>query len=100
MTTEKQIAAIIVRGKRRREKERTYSMNITREQGLYIQYRLKLKGKSLAAIAWQLNCSCSTVTQVLAGQKHSKRIEKVIADILGYKSWNSLVTNLRAKGAA
>lgn len=98
--TEKQVVAIIARGKRRREKERVFSMNITREQGLYIQYRLKLKGKSNANIAREIGCSKEAVRQIIAGQKHSKRIEKVIADILGYKSWNSLVTNLRAKGAA
>jgi len=98
--TEKQLAAIIARGKKRREKERVFSMNITREQGLYIQYRLKLKGKNNANIAREIGCSKEAVRQIIAGQKHSKRIEKVIADILGFKSWNSLVTNLRAKGAA
>ena len=98
--TEKQLAAIIARGKKRREKERVFSMNITREQGLYIQYRLKLKGQNNANIAREIGCSKEAVRQIIAGQKHSKRIEKVIADILGYKSWNSLVTNLRAKGAA
>ena len=74
--TEKQLAAIIARGKKRREKERVFSMNITREQGLYIKYRLRLKGKSLVAIAWQLNCSCSTVTQVLAGQNIQSVLKK------------------------
>lgn len=100
MTTEKQIAAIIARGKKRREKNMAFSMGITREQGLYIQYRLRLAGHTCASIARELDCGRAAVQGVVSGACHSKRIEKVIADILGYKSWNSLVTNLRAKGAA
>lgn len=72
------------------------SKKITPEQGLYIKYRLKCLGTSSADIALELGCSKQNVCNVLSGKSHSQRIERAVASRLGYKSWNDMVTELRA----
>ena len=72
------------------------SKKITPEQGLYIKYRLKCMGTTGAEIALEAGCTPQSVSDVLSGKSHSQRIERAVASRLGYKSWNDMVTELRA----
>ena len=75
------------------------SKKITPEQGLYIKYRLKCAGTTGADIAYEAGCTPQSVSDVLSGKSHSQRIERAVAQRLGYKSWNDMVTELREKAA-
>ena len=72
------------------------SKKITPEQGLYIKYRLKCMGTTGAEIALEAGCTPQSVSDVLSGKSHSQRIERAVAQRLGYSSWNDMVTELRA----
>ncbi|MBD5404014.1 MAG: hypothetical protein HDR55_03390 [Treponema sp.] len=74
---------------------KNYSKKITREQGLYIKYRLRLASSTMQAIADEVQCNLSAVCMVLTGIKHSRRIERAVAARLGYESWNEMVDHLR-----
>ena len=100
MTKEELYALIEAKNREKKlNSKRIFSMNITRDQGLYIQYRLRCAGFTCADIARELSCSSAIVSQVTKGQRHSKRIEKAVADALGYDSWNALVSALRENAA-
>ncbi len=71
------------------------SLSITREQGFYMQYRLRLVKASYAAIADETGCKRQSVQKVVSGKAHSKKIEAAVARRLGYASWNEMVEQLR-----
>lgn len=75
------------------------SKKITPEQGLYIKYRLKCAGTSGADIAYEAGCTPQSVSDVLSGKSHSQRIERAVAQRLGYSSWNDMVQCLREMAA-
>ena len=76
-------------------KNKRASLGITREQGLYIQYRLRLTKTSFADLATETASKRQSVRQVVFGQIHSKKIESAVARRLGYKTWNEMVRHLR-----
>lgn len=71
------------------------SLRVTREQGLWIQYQLRLKDATFADVAAEVKCERQAVQGVVSGKWHSKRIEAAVARRLGYKSWNEMVRRLR-----
>ena len=75
------------------------SKKITPEQGLYIKYRLKCAGTTGADIAFEAGCTPQSVSDVLSGKSHSQRIERAVAQRLGYSSWNDMVQSLREMAA-
>ena len=78
------------------------SKKITPEQGLYIKYRLKCAGTTGADIAYEAGCTPQSVSDVLSGKSHkshSQRIERAVAQRLGYSSWNDMVQSLREMAA-
>ena len=75
------------------------SKKITPEQGLYIKYRLKCAGTTGADIAYEVGCTPVSVSNVLSGKSHSQRIERAVAQRLGYSSWNDMVQCLREMAA-
>ena len=75
------------------------SKKITPEQGLYIKYRLKCAGTTGADIAYEVGCTPVSVSNVLSGKSHSQRIERTVAQRLGYSSWNDMVQSLREMAA-
>ncbi len=75
------------------------SKKITPEQGLYIKYRLKCAGTTGADIAYEVGCTPVSVSNVLSGKSHSQRIERAVAQRLGYSSWNDMVQSLREMAA-
>lgn len=91
--TPEQIHELIVKAQ---ERKANRPLDVTSEEGMYIQYQLKLKGYTYAGIAAELDCSRSAVMQVVTGQAHSRRIEKEVASVLGYESWNTMLKTIRA----
>jgi Zn-dependent oligopeptidase len=69
----------------------------TKQEGLYIQYRLKSLGKKLANISQGLSLNNSTFYNVIYGKRRSARIEAEIARILGKASWNDVVLEARSE---
>lgn len=91
--TPEQIHELIMKAQ---ERKANRPLNVTREEGMYIQYQLKLKGYTYAGLAAELECSRSVVQKVVMGQKHSRRIEKEVASVLGFESWNTMLRTIRA----
>lgn len=90
--TPEQIHELIVKAQ---ERKANRPLNVTSEEGMYIQYQLKLKGYTYAGIAAELDCSRVAVQRVVTGQAHSRRIEKEVASVLGYESWNTMLKTIR-----
>ena len=91
--TPEQVHELLVKAVERRKQQMI--PDVTREEGMYIQYQLKLKGYTYAEIAAELDCSRSAVQKVVTGQAHSRRIEKEVASVLGYESWNTMLKTIR-----
>ena len=91
--TSEQVHELIVKAQ---ERKANRPLDVTSEEGMYIQYQLKLKGYTYAGIAAELDCSRSAVQKVVTGQSHSCRIEKEVASVLGYESWNTMLKTIRA----
>lgn len=91
--TPEQIHELIMKAKERKANK---PLDVTREEGMYIQYQLRLKGYTYAGIAAELDCSRSAVMQVVTGRSHSRRIEKEVAGVLGFESWNTMLRTIRA----
>lgn len=89
--TPEQIHELIVKAQ---ERKANRPLDVTSEEGMYIQYQLKLKGYTYAGIAAELDCSRVAVQRVVTGQAHSRRIEEV-ASVLGYESWNTMLKTIR-----
>ena len=90
--TPEQIHELIVKAQ---ERKANRPLNVTSEEGMYIQYQLKLKGYTYAGIAAELDCSRVAVQRVFTGQAHSRCIEKEVASVLGYESWNTMLKTIR-----
>ena len=67
----------------------------TREEGLYIQYRLNRHNMTLQAVADKHSVSETAVHYVIVGFRRSRRIEAEIARILGKESWDDVVIEAR-----
>lgn len=91
--TPEQIHELIMKAQ---ERKANRPLNVTREEGMYIQYQLKLKGYTYAGLAAELECSRAAVQRVVTGRDHSRRIEKEVAGVLGYESWNTMLRTIRA----
>lgn len=73
---------------------------LTREEGLYVQYKLRVARVSCAEIAGRLDCNSDVVRRVINGKRRSQRIEKEVARTLGYDSWAAMVRAIRATTVA
>lgn len=78
---------------------REFNLRITKEEGLYLQYRLKCSNSSCAEIAREMNCGRDAVQKVITGNTRSKRIESAIAQALGYETWNTMIHAMRSSAA-
>lgn len=67
----------------------------TREEGLYIQYRLNRHNMTLQAVADKHSVSETAVHYVIVGFRRSRRIEAEIARVLGKESWEDVVIEAR-----
>lgn len=62
-----------------------------RSQGAWINYQMKLRGVTQEDIAANLAVSRQMVQRVAYGVKTSARVQKAIAEALGYAAWSELV---------
>lgn len=76
-----------------------YAITPRPEESAYIKYRLELSGTSSAEIADELNVAPAIVCNVIAGRRHSAKIERHIAQVIGYPSWNVMLKTVRTEVA-
>jgi hypothetical protein len=70
-------------------------------EGAWIKYQLDLRNVKLEAVAGKANRSVSMVSRVICGIKNSARVEKALAELLGYPSFEALMAAaLHSKGGA
>jgi ribosomal protein L31E len=55
-------------------------------EGCWIKYQLDLRNIKLEDVAKKAHRSISMVSQVICGVKKSEKVEKVLAEMLGYPS--------------
>ena len=77
-----------------------WALNPTPEESAWIKYKFNLAGLSASAVARKLDINRSLVSNVIAGRLHSKKIEKEIATLCGYPSWNDMLRSLRGENVA
>jgi hypothetical protein len=65
--------------------------NVTPPEGCWIRYQLSLRDIKFEKVAQKASCGISTVSNVISGVKHSKRVEKVLAEMLGFDSFADLM---------
>lgn len=56
----------------------------------YIVLELSKRGLSQAIVARMCGCSAQFINMIITGRKTSSEIQKRLALVLGYKSWNHL----------
>lgn len=95
---EKMIAA--AKKQKAAKAKRAYSLSINRNEGLYIQYRMRVAGRTCADVARDIGCARAAVARVVNGEAHSKKLEAEIAHTLRYASWNAMVQDIRAQKLA
>ena len=59
----------------------------------WIKFQLNLRGIKYEAIASKARRTEAFVSQVVCGRRKSEKVESVLADVLGYSSWNHLWAN-------
>jgi hypothetical protein len=67
---------------------------ITREQGCWIQYQLKLNGYIQESVAREANRSQTIVAKFLTGCKGSDAVRAALCKLLGYESFDALLTTI------
>lgn len=76
-----------------------YALTPESNESAYIKYRLELSGTTSVVIADELDVTKSTVCNVIAGRRHSAKIEQRIAQVIGFPSWNAMIKSLRTEVA-
>lgn len=76
-----------------------YAITPRPEESAYIKYRLELAGTTSTRIANDLDVNPSIVQNVIAGRRHSAKIERHIAQVIGYPSWNVMLKTVRTEVA-
>lgn len=59
-------------------------------EGCWIKYQLDLRNIKLAMIAKKANRTVATVSRVICRTRNSEKVEKALAETLGYSSWKEL----------
>ena len=77
-----------------------WALNPTPAESAWLKYRLELAGLSATAMSKKLEVDSSIVYNVIAGRKHSRKIEQEIAKVCGYQSWNDMLRSLRGEAVA
>jgi hypothetical protein len=60
-------------------------------ESCWIKYQLNLRNIKLKAVAQKANCTTSMVSQVICEVKKSEKVEKALADVLGFASFYDLM---------
>lgn len=77
-----------------------WALNPTPAESAWIKYQLELAGIKSRDVAETTSTGVGDVSNVLAGRRHSKKIEKEIATLCGYPSWNDMLRSLRGENVA
>ncbi|MDR1252863.1 MAG: hypothetical protein LBK62_11985 [Treponema sp.] len=64
--------------------------NSTPPEGCWIKYKLILRNIKMEDVAKKAHCSVAMVSRVVCGVKNSEKVEKALAEMLGYPSWKHL----------
>jgi hypothetical protein len=74
----------------------------TPPEGCWIKYQLDLRNIKMEAVAQKANRSVAMVSRVVCRVKNSKRVEKALAEMLGYADFSDLLAaaSAQAKGGA
>ena len=83
-----------------RSNRKIVGIRIKPNEGLWIIYKLRLKGISQTEMAARLGVSVKAVNLILRGRKHSTRIEDALYQTLGYPNFESMIAASRGKEAA
>ena len=59
-------------------------------EGCWIKYQLSLCDIKLETVAKKSGLTVATVSRVIFSKRRSKKVESVLAEMLGYKSWQHL----------
>jgi hypothetical protein len=59
-------------------------------EGCWIKYQLELRNIKFEVIAKKAKCTVATVSRVISRERHSERVEAVLAETLGYQSYKHL----------
>jgi len=69
------------------------------EQGIWLNYLLRTAGYSQQDVATKAGVSRQMVQKVLYGIKTSQRVQKAIANTLGFNTWAELIALCRREAA-
>lgn len=78
---------------------REFALTPEPAESAYIKYRLELSGTTSAELSNVLNVAPAAVCNVIAGRRHSAKIEQRIAQVIGFPSWNAMIKSLRTEVA-
>ena len=77
-----------------------WALDPTPAESAWMKYQLELAGSTASQLAISLETDRSLVSNVIAGRRHSRKIEQEIAKVCGYPSWNDMLRSLRGEDAA
>jgi len=73
---------------------------ITPQKGCWINYMLRLRSITQAAVAARAGCNNRMVSDFLRGRKNSEKVKRALAEVLGYESFEKLIAASRGKEEA
>jgi len=76
-----------------------HARRVDREQGAWINYRMKCSGIQQKDIAKRLGVSQQMVQRVAYGVGTSARVQKALAQALGHANWTELVATRQGVAA-
>lgn len=83
-----------------RRNRKIVGIRIKPNEGLWINYQLRLKGITQTELAARLGIKVATVNQILRGVRHSTRIETAFYQTLGFPTFEAMIAASRGKGVA
>ena len=83
-----------------RATRRAMGITITPQKGCWLQYQLKLKNITQDTVAAKACTTHQMVTHFIKGRKNSERVKKALAEVLGYESFDSLMSKYQKGSAA
>jgi transcriptional regulator with XRE-family HTH domain len=68
---------------------------ITARKGCWIKYQLNLRKITQETVAARAGVTSRMVSQFICGRKNSEKVRQALADVLGYPSFDALITASR-----
>jgi transcriptional regulator with XRE-family HTH domain len=82
-----------------RARRKAMGITITPRTGCWVNYQLRLNSITQAAVAAKAGCNNRMVSDFLRGRKNSEKVKRALAEVLGYESFEKLITASRGKEA-